>query len=174
MEAAQTPATPTPAEPPEAGAEAHSAPQADQGNGQAPVETGTDAGAGQSDERDEATGQFLSREAATYRRRLRETETERDTLRERVEELQRAEVERLAYAAGMLVPGDLWTLGTQLDNMRDDDGRIDSEGVNAVVADVLRAHPHWRGRWANGGIGQGDTAAGRRRKPVGLSQLLKP
>ena len=69
-------------------------------------------------------GRYLRREAAHYSRRLRETEEERDQLRERWTALQRAEVERLAYAAGMVVAGDLWTHGTTLDKLRNDPGTL--------------------------------------------------
>jgi hypothetical protein len=58
-------------------------------------------------ERDD-TGRYLSREAASYRRRLREAEAERDQLRAQLDALQSAEVERLAQAAGLSAPSDVW------------------------------------------------------------------
>jgi hypothetical protein len=162
VEAAQLPATETSPEPAQAVSEPHSAP---------------DPAAAQPDpngsERDES-GQFLSREAANYRRRLRETEQERDQLRTLLDDLQRAEVERLAGAAGMAVPGDLWTLGTEIANLRDDDGRIEPDTVQALVGDVLKSRPTWRNTVGSFGGGQGAAAAGHRPPKVGLSQLLKP
>jgi hypothetical protein len=124
-------------------------------------------------ERDDQ-GRYLSREAAGYRRRLRETEAERDQLRAEVDRLQRAEVERLAGAAGMATPADLWALGTELAFLRGDDGALDAETVNGLVHDVLADRPHWRQNSGDLGIGKGAAASGRRQVKVGLSQLLKP
>jgi hypothetical protein len=159
-------ATTTPGTTAEAATQPHSAPQADAGAGGQAPETG---------ERDEQ-GRYLSAEAARYRVRLRETETERDQLRAHVDELQRAEVERLAASAGMAIPKDLWTLGTQLEHCRDESGRIDADTVTGLVADVLKERPTWRrGGHTRNGIGEGAAAAGTTtRQHVGLSALLKP
>jgi hypothetical protein len=165
-------ASTTPPAPPEPATEAHGAPQADAGAGADPR-----AGTGETaDERDEETGRYLSREAARYRTRLRETEAERDQLRERLERYERAEVERLASAAGLAVPADLWALGTQIEHCRAEDGSIDAETVNGLVADLLRDRPQLRAQPRGDlGIGRGGTAAGSMRQPkLGLSQLLKP
>jgi hypothetical protein len=72
------------------------------------------------------------REAAKYRRRLREAETERDRLSERIESLQRAEVERLATAAG-LRPAALWASGPELADLVADDGTVDASKVSAAI-----------------------------------------
>lgn len=161
------PATTTPPEPPEAGTEAHSPPQADQGNGQAPEV--------ESDERDES-GRYLSREAASYRRRLRDTEQERDQLRERLERYERAEVERLASAAGLQVAGDVWQFGAELEHLRTEDGSIDAETVKGLVADIVKDRPGLQARPVGDfGIGRGASASITRAMPKpGLSQLLKP
>ena len=160
-------------EPLQPASEAHSAPQAEQGSGQAPVETGTGARAGD-DERDE-NGRYLSREAATYRRRLRETETERDALREQLDRLQTAEVERLAEGAGLAVAGDVWLHGASLQTLRNDAGDIDPETVTGVVEAIVKDRPGLKAP-LNGsfGGGLGAAAAGVRTPKVGLSQLLKP
>ena len=127
------------------------------------------------DERDE-TGRYLSREAASYRRRLRETETERDQLREQLDRLQRAEVERLASAAGLQMAADVWTFGAELEHLRTEDGSIDSETVNGLVADIVKDRPGLQARPVGDlGIGRGASASSLRTGPkVGLSQLLKP
>ena len=158
---------PAPAEGPEGVSGAENAPEGTSDTGRQGDQTDS------SGERDE-TGRYLSREAATYRRRLRETEAERDQLRSTLDELQRGEVERLAAAAGMAVPGDLWSTGTVLANCRDDDGRIDVEVVQGLVDDVLRSRPTWRAP-VNGdlGIGKGNAASGGAAPKVGLSALLK-
>lgn len=162
-----TPAPTTPPAAPEAAAGAPSPPQADQGNGQAP-ET-------ESDERDES-GRYLSREAASYRRRLRDTEAERDQLRERVERYERTEVERLAARAGLQVPGDIWSFGAELEHLRTEDGSIDAETVNGLVADIVKDRPGLQARPVGDlGIGRGGSALGMHTKEhVGLSALLKP
>ena len=86
----------------------------------------------------------LRKEAASYRRRLRETEAERDKLRARVEASDRLEVERQVGGDGGLAdPGDLW-LAVQLDDLRNDDGALDSEKVEAARDRVLVDRPHWR------------------------------
>jgi hypothetical protein len=170
-----TPATTTPPEPPEPATEAPSAPQADQGAGEltpqvgespASVETGDD-------ERDDQ-GRYLSREAANYRRRLRETQAERDSLRIQLDQLQRAEVERLATAAGLAVASDVWMHGAALDTLRAEDGSIDRETVTGLVADIIKDRPGLRARPVGDiGIGRGAAAAGTTTGPkVGLSALF--
>ena len=137
-------------------------------------ETGRDAIASSPEgdgERDK-TGRYLSREAASYRRRLRETETERDGLRARVDDLQRAEVERLAAAAGLAVASDVWQFGASLDTLRAEDGSIDRETVSGLVAEIVRDRPGLRHPHGDVGIGRGG-AAGNRKPKIGLSDLLK-
>src|SRR5699024_10380117 len=70
-------------------------------------------------------------EAANYRRRLREAEAERDALTTRLEQLQRAEVERLAEQHIAKGSG-LWA-ATELADMLDEDGNIDPAKVTAAA-----------------------------------------
>lgn len=156
--------TETSPEPPESG----TAP------GSAPGSGGEPGGQGDGD-RDES-GKFLSREAASYRVRLREAEAERDSLRERLDRLQRAEVERLASAGGLAVAGDVWQFGASLDTLRGEDGTIDAETVEGLIAALLRDRPGLRSTPVGDvGIGRGGAARGQGPAPkVGLSQLLKP
>jgi hypothetical protein len=74
-----------------------------------------------------------SREAANYRRRLHDVEAERDGLRGRVDQLERAEVERVAAEAPyyMIQPGGLWAIGVELAELRRDDGTLDPALVKA-------------------------------------------
>jgi hypothetical protein len=167
MEAATTPtAAEAPAEAVEPGSEA-----ATVRNGAETQPPEADA----SDERDES-GRYLSREAASYRRRLRETETERDDLRGRLEDYERAEVERQAGAAGLQVPSDIWTFGASLATLRAEDGAIDSEAVSGLVGEIVKDRPGLQARPTGDlGIGRGAAAAGTRQaREVGLSALLKP
>jgi hypothetical protein len=163
-----TTAPEAPAEPAEAGSEAARAPNGAQAQ---PPETGAEA----NDERDES-GRYLSREAAGYRRRLRETETERDDLRTRLERYERQEVERIAGAAGLQVPGDIWQFGASLDTLRGEDDGIDSESVHELATSILKDRPGLQARpQGDLGIGRGAAATERRtEQPVGLSALLKP
>ena len=87
--------------------------------------------------------------------------------------MQTAEVERLATAAGLAVAGDVWLHGARLDTLRDEDGMIDAETVNGLVADLLADRPGLAAPKAGDfGGGRGGTAAGKSK--VGLSALLKP
>ena len=47
--------------------------------------------------------------------------------------MQTAEVERLAGAAGLSVPGDIWQFGASLDTLRTETGEIDAETVTRAV-----------------------------------------
>lgn len=86
----------------------------------------------------------LRKEAAGYRRRLRETEAERDKLRARVEDADRAEVERAVTGdRGLTDPADFW-LAVQLDDLRDEDGALDKAKIEAARDRVLADRPHWR------------------------------
>lgn len=80
-----------------------------------------------------------SREAAKYRRQLREAEAERDTLAGRLAAQQRAEVDRLAEAAGIR-PAALWATGIDLPDVLTADGAVDAaqvaERIEAATADL--------------------------------------
>jgi len=90
----------------------------------------------------EAGGNDPNREAAKYRRKLRETEQERDQLRERLDATHRGLVEQ--QAADLFAdPSDLFHAAS-LDDMRGDDGLIDTEKASAEMERVLAEKPHWR------------------------------
>lgn len=57
--------------------------------------------------------------------------------------MHRAEVERLA-ADRVTRPSDLWLLGADLAELRNDDGDVDPELVGAYVAAVLKERPEWQ------------------------------
>lgn len=101
-------------------------------------------------------------EAAKYRRRLRSTETERDRLAQRVEQLQRAEVARIAGAV-LEVGEDLFTFGTQLADVLDPEGNIDSAAVQAAAEKVTASRPGLAKPRRRIDLGQG----GSRVKPAG-------
>ncbi len=84
----------------------------------------------------------LRHEAASRRRKLREAEAERDALRARVDQHDRADVERAA-ARSLADPSDLLST-TSLDDLRDQDGAIDWEQVNQAIVDLLQRKPHYR------------------------------
>lgn len=85
--------------------------------------------------------QGRSRRDERYRQRLRETEAQRDNLLQRVEHMQRNEVQRLT-ADRLADPADLWR-DTELADLLDDDGNIDTTKVDGRVRDLLEEHPHW-------------------------------
>lgn len=108
--------------------------------------------------------------AETERDSLRD---ERDSLREQLERVQTAEVERLASAAGLSAPSDIWQFGASLSTMRTETGDIDPKTVTGLVTDILRDRPGLKAQTARIGVGRGGAAVSREPK-VGLSQLLKP
>ena len=73
-------------------------------------------------------------EAAKYRRRLREAEGERDALAGRLENMQRAEAERLA-AEHLAKGAGIWTT-TALSDVLDDDGNVDPDRVAQAAQDA--------------------------------------
>jgi hypothetical protein len=165
MEASETL---TPSQPPD------SSPETPQALAPTPQTPAGDAASLEDGERDE-TGRSLSREAASYRRRLRETEAQRDALREQLDRIQTADVERIASASGLAVAGGVWQLGASLEALRSDDGTIDVETVERLVADILRDRPGLQTRPVGDvGIGRGGDALPTRGPKVGLSALLKP
>ncbi len=111
-----------------------------------PVSTeADDSGADATDESaDSGDSAKLRKEAARYRRSLRDTEAERDNLRGRLDVLQRAEVERIATADGLAVPGDFWLAGVDLAELLDDGGNVALGKVREAVAAILVDRPHWR------------------------------
>lgn len=80
-----------------------------------------------------------------YRERLTTAESEVDRLRGMVEQLQRAEVDRLA-AAQLADPADLWRgdNAPALADLVGDDGRVDPGKLAGAVDRILTEHPHWR------------------------------
>jgi len=121
----------------------------------------TDADPAEQRERAEADLAKLRKEAANYRRRLRETETERDQLRARVDQADRQAVEReIGGPGGLAKAEDFWLAGVGLDELRDDEGGLDSDKVRAARDAVLADHPHWR-------EAQPDFDGGARQSPPG-------
>jgi hypothetical protein len=100
---------------------------------------------------------------------LREAEAERDSLREQLDRVQRAEVERLAQAAGLAVAADVWSFGASLDTLRGEDGSVDAATVQGAVDAILKDRPglrvskrcHHRCRPGCRGLGLDESAAGR-------------
>ena len=90
-------------------------------------------------------------------------------LRGEVDRLHRAEVERIAEAEGMAVPGDLWTIGTGLAELRDDDGRLDADKARETIRTTLETRPRWRRELPDLGSGPRATSPAN---PPGLSKLL--
>jgi hypothetical protein len=83
-----------------------------------------------------------NREAAKWRRSFREEQRKTEQLQARLDQHDRAEVERIA-ARELADPSDLWIV-TSLDELRDDGGDLDPEKVKAQVSDALSKKPHWR------------------------------
>lgn len=87
----------------------------------------------------------VRREAAGYRRKLREAEAKIEQRDARISDYERAEVERqITGDGGLQNAADFWLTGIQLDELRDDEGNLDSEKVKAARDRVLAEHPHWR------------------------------
>ncbi len=84
----------------------------------------------------------LRAEAKRHRLTKVVAEQERDQLRGRVDAQDRREVERIA-GDQLANPSDLW-LTTQLSDLRDEDGELDSEKIGERVEQVLAERPHWR------------------------------
>ncbi len=111
------------------------------------TETGTPADTGENTETTETTETVERKpdpEAAKYRRRLRETEAQRDALTATLDVYRRRDVELAAEAAGLSRGADLFDAGVNLTDMLGEDGTVDVERVQASVAAVLEARPHWR------------------------------
>lgn len=90
-------------------------------------------------------------EAAKWRKKLREEESghaetraERDALRDRVDVLHRGEVERL-LGNRLADVADFWS-GTNVADLRDEDGDVDERKVTDAVEALLRAKPHFAAR----------------------------
>jgi hypothetical protein len=89
----------------------------------------------------------LRREAAGYRRKLRESEAEARRLADRLDEVQRTAVEDQLTGPGKLADGsDIWLAGIELSELRDDDGALDREKVEAALSRTIADHPAWQDR----------------------------
>jgi len=90
----------------------------------------------------------LRHEAASRRRALRQAEAkitaveaERDQLRQRVDQHERAAVERLA-GGRLHDAADLWA-STTLDDLRDEEtGEVDANAIRQAVDDLIARKPH--------------------------------
>ena len=95
----------------------------------------TENGPEADDDQEEDDEHGGNREAAKYRKRLRDTEAERDRLADRLQTMQRAEAERLA-GEHLTKGAALWIGGTELADVLDDDGLVDSDKVAARAEEV--------------------------------------
>lgn len=93
-------------------------------------------GAPASDDADQGEDADGNAEAARYRRRLRDAETERDRYAVQVENLQRAEVDRIIGDLVAWSPAVMWEHGLTLDMVTTDDGGIDAEKVRTAVGNA--------------------------------------
>jgi len=109
-------------------------------------------------------------EAAKWRRQLRETETERDQLRSRVDQHDRADVERLV-AERLADPSDFWH-GTTVDELRDEAGAIDVGKAEAELTKLLRAKPHYAARQLPD-LHQGVRQTADRQEPPSFGEALR-
>lgn len=101
-----------------------------------PVETDAATGAHAETEPD-SNDDNPNAESAKWRKNLRVVEAERDTLLTRIEAFQRADILRIA-GEQLAVADDLFTVGgTQLVDLLDDDGNVDSEKLNGAIAELL-------------------------------------
>ena len=88
----------------------------------------------------------LANEAAKWRREYRSAETRLTVASARIEEMQKAEINRLA-ATKLADPTDLWLApGVDLGGLLGDDGLVDPERVEEATEAILEAKPHWRSR----------------------------
>lgn len=85
---------------------------------------------------DATTGKNPSREAAKYRTRLREVESERDNLANQVETLQKQAAEMI-IADRLHSPAAIWANGTQLTELLNEDGQLDTEKVKTAADEAI-------------------------------------
>ncbi|RAU99474.1 hypothetical protein [Mycolicibacter senuensis] len=83
-----------------------------------------------------------NREAAKWRTKLRDTEAERDALAERLAAAQRQNV-TTTVAQHFRDASDFWST-TDLADVLDDEGNVDTERLTTAVNATLAAKPHWR------------------------------
>lgn len=82
------------------------------------------------------------KDAGKYRRQARAAETELEKARATVSAHNRQAAETLA--AGKMANGaDLWVAGVDLDQLIDDEGKVDPARVADAVDAVLGERPHW-------------------------------
>ena len=93
--------------------------------------------------------QLRSAEAMKYRTRLRDSESVNAELvktiaesNARIEGLERSAAET-ALKGKFSDPSDVW-LETKLEDLRGEDGLLDTEKLNARADELLESHPHWK------------------------------
>ena len=84
----------------------------------------------------------LRAEAKRHRLAARAASEERDHLRGRLDAQDKREVERIA-GDKLASASDLW-LAVKLDELRDEDGELDSEKIGERVDQLVTEKPHWR------------------------------
>ena len=91
-------------------------------------------------ERDEQ-GRHLSREAARYRRRLREANAQRDSYASSSTVCRAPRSSAWQRALALRSAPDIWSHGATADRMRGEDGDIDRQVVEGLVADLVKVRP---------------------------------
>lgn len=84
-------------------------------------------------------------EAARWRKQFRTAEVELTVANARIEQMQRAEIQRVA--GEVLVDGnDFWREPVELAGLLDEHGLPDPEAVRAHAAALIESHKHWARR----------------------------
>ncbi|MCB1286986.1 MAG: hypothetical protein KDB47_04670 [Mycobacterium sp.] len=90
--------------------------------------------------------QKLADEAAKWRVTARQTETRLKVAEARIEELQRAEINR-QLATKLEAPEDFWLATNRtLADLLNEDGQVDTERVAEAAEAVLANRSHWRAK----------------------------
>lgn len=113
----------------------------------------------------------LRREAAGHRRALREAESQRDAALEQVAALQRDAADRLVGDALQHAP-DFWAV-TDVADLRDDQGALDTEKVQARIDALIEERPHWKKAGDPSGVFNGGVRGDAGNRAPSFGERLK-
>jgi len=93
---------------------------------------------------DDTAAKKARREAANLRQRLKDAEARIEAMSAQLAAYDRAEAMRVLDEVGFANPEDAFLVVLNLDELRTDDGALDTDAIRATAQQILTERPHWK------------------------------
>jgi hypothetical protein len=93
---------------------------------------------------DDTAARKARREAANLRQRLKDAEARIEAMSAQLAAYDKAEALRVLVDVGFVNPEDAFLAGLNVDELRREDGGLDTDSVRAKAQQILDERPHWK------------------------------